>query len=296
MLAAQDPVNHVELRSLAALSVAVYPAFLANIAALGGLPVPFQTSQTLQAHPSYTERAPSVMPAFLTPGRHHFTRLEEHSLDPRQLAPALLAAVRQTSIRLLEHTPLQQVVAVEDGVKLTTGVGVVTADKLVSTLGAWSVDVPVVPRKGQMLSVRLPATLPLREVIRTGEVYIVPRTQGPRAGTAVIGATIEDAGFDTSTNAAALAQLRALAAELLPELGDERLSPTIDQWAGLRPATPDGLPVLGLHPHMDNHFLAAGHYRDGILLAPATARVMAELLCGEKASVDLSPFAPERFA
>ncbi len=128
-------------------------------------------------------------------------------------------------------------------------------------------------------------------VVRTPDIYIVPRTSGPNAGRAIIGATIEDAGFDKTLHPSDIAHLRSLAAALLPPLAD---APQFEAWAGLRPATPDGLPILGaLTP---NHFIATGHYRDGILLAPATAHVIAQLLLKEQTSIDLTPFSPTRTA
>jgi glycine oxidase len=144
-----------------------------------------------------------------------------------------------------------------------------------------------------MLAVSLPPSLPLRVVVRTPNIYIVPRTSGPSSGRAIIGATVEDAGFDKTLHPADIAHLRSLAAALLPPLAD---APQLEAWAGLRPATPDGLPLLGALPTLPNHFIASGHYRDGILLAPATAHVMAQLLSGEAPAVDLAPFSPARTA
>jgi glycine oxidase len=137
----------------------------------------------------------------------------------------------------------------------------------------------------------MPPSLPLHVVVRTPHIYIVPRTSGPHAGRAIIGATIEDAGFDKAVHASDIAHLRSLSAELLPPLVD---APQLEAWAGLRPATPDGLPLLGSLPNQPNHFIATGHYRDGILLAPATAHIMAQLLSGETPSTDLTPFSPAR--
>src|ERR1700737_809289 len=149
----------------------------------------------------------------------------------------------------------------------------------------------VVPRKGQMLAVALPSDLPLDLVVRTPDIYIVPRTQGPQAGRAIIGATIEDCGFDKTVHSVDIARLRFQASQLLPQLASATI---LEAWAGLRPSTPDGLPLLGALPGKPQHFLATGHYRNGILLAPATAHVMAQLLFSEPASVDLAPFSPAR--
>jgi glycine oxidase len=142
-----------------------------------------------------------------------------------------------------------------------------------------------------MLAVALPPSLPLDLVVRTPDIYIVPRTSGPNVGRAIIGATIEDAGFDKTVHRSDVAHLRSLATQLLPALTDAL---QLEAWAGLRPATPDGLPLLGALPERPNHFIATGHYRDGILLAPATAHVIAQLLTGETPSINLDPFAPSR--
>ena len=265
MLAADDPHNPPALLPLAQLSIALYPSFLQRIEALSGLTVPIQTETTLQYSPNGS-----------------ITTLAEQSLDPRQLAAALLAAVRATSIDLREHSPFG--IAHETSSKPS-------ASPLILTTGAWS-PVPVVPRKGQMLRIQLPVQLP--EVYRSQDVYIVPRTSGPQAGTALIGSTLENIGFDTTTNSTDLADLRARAAALLPAFASETQSPLIESWAGLRPATPDHLPILGhsLSPH---EFFALGHFRNGILLAPATAVALADLIEGKQPSTDLAAFSPTRF-
>jgi glycine oxidase len=294
MLALNDPENPAPLQPLSALSVALYPEFLARIEALSGMSVPFQTSRTLQAHPGYTSTFDRNILPQLTLGTHHFTILDEHSLDPRQLATALLAAVRRTSIRLCEHTHLRAASSNGNALRLDLGDDTIDTGQLIHARGAWSFA-PVTPRKGQMLMVALAPSLPLRDVVRTPDIYIVPRTLGPHAGNALIGATIEEAGFDTTTHPADLLHLRALAAELLPDLANETLYPMIDSWAGLRPATPDELPLLGPRPGAPAQFIATGHYRNGILLAPVTAHLMAQLLSGETPSLNLSSFTPSRF-
>jgi glycine oxidase len=281
MLAAEDPGNPPELLPLARLSVQLYPAFLSALETQSGIPVPFQTNLTWQYGPD---------------GKR--TRLAEHSIDPRQLAAALLAAVQSTPIRLLEHTTIDSVTDTPAGLALRTGSGAeLFAGNILHAAGAWSGDAmlkrlgcsaPVTPRKGQMLRVRL--TAPLTEVHRNEHVYIVPRTLGPQAGTAIIGATVEDAGFDLSVHPGDLARLREIASKLIPQVAE---APLVEAWAGLRPATPDALPVLGqCGPH---RWIATGHYRNGVLLAPATAVVIADLLTRNQAAVNLRSFAPDRF-
>jgi glycine oxidase len=294
MLAAHDPENPAELQPLSELSVALYPEFLRQIEDFSGLDVPIQTSRTLQSHPSYTHAHSSTFIPQLIPGTHRFNILNEQSVDPRQVAAALLASIRNTVIDLHEHIDLRSTSEASYGIHLDTSAGSLDTRCLIQTQGAWSIA-PVTPRKGQMLSVALPPSVPLQDVIRTPEIYIVPRVHGPRAGHALIGATVEEAGFDMTTNVQDLGHLRAMAACLIRELADEEVCPTVDQWAGLRPATPDALPILGrLHPE-SNQFIATGHYRNGILLAPATAHVMAQCVTDQDTSVDLVPFSPNRF-
>ncbi len=287
MLAAEDPHNPPELGPLSALSAAGYPAFLRRIEDLSGIAVPFQTEATVQY------RAGGAV-----------ERLAERSLDPRQLATALLAAVKMTPIRLMEET---QIAAGKDGpqglkIRLTSGEGF-TAGALVYTAGPWTPEVmtglgcaavPIVPRKGQMLRLRLPMGMVLEEVHRSEQIYVVPRRVGPQAGTVLVGASVENAGFDTRVDVATLERLRGLASGLVAALGSEEEAPQVEAWAGLRPATPDLLPVLGACER-ERHFIASGHYRNGILLAPGTARVMADLLEGKLPMLDISAFSLRRF-
>jgi glycine oxidase len=281
MLAVHDPGNPAELLPLAQLSVAMYPEFLSRIEALSGVAVPFQTEATLQ----YAADGGVV-------------RLAEWSVDPRQLAKAVVGAVRATSIELLEETRVESVSAEGDGIRVATADELsLWTQKLVYAAGAWTrtelgVAIPVVPRKGQMLRVRLPGAL--TEVHRSDEVYVVPRTLGEQAGTAVIGATIEDVGFDVSVWDADLRRLREMAAEMVPGLGSERNAPMVEAWAGLRPAVADGLPVMGRIGE-GREFVATGHYRNGVMLAPATAEVMADVLMGSGPAVDLAAFSAGRF-
>jgi glycine oxidase len=269
MLAAGDPYNPPALRPLATLSASLYPDLLQRLAALTGLEVPFQTHTTLQ----YSAAGQSQL-------------LEERSIDPRQLAAALRAALPLAGVTLHEHA--------------TSNAAPRNARTLIHTTGAWfqsSLAPPVTPRKGQMLRVRLPPSLRgLDQVHRSERIYIVPRLFGPQAGSALIGATVEDAGFDTTLQPTALSALREAASALLPALAGLDNAPALEAWAGLRPATPDQLPVLGKLPNDPAQIVATGHYRNGILLAPATAVLIADLLEGIPGPPWLQTFAPHRFA
>ena len=128
-------------------------------------------------------------------------------------------------------------------------------------------------------------------VLRTPDTYLVPRSDG----SLLIGSTLEEKGFCIKTKDSPIADLRARAANLYPAVQD---APELERWASVRPATTDGLPVLGPQPGTaaPGAYVASGHFRNGVLLAPATARVVAQLLCGEQPDVDLRPFSPARFA
>lgn len=307
MLAAHDPENPRELLQLSELSLALYPGYLNRLLELGGSLVPLQTSTTLQGlgkhsksehnRPILAEETLSRLAPYLPSAGQQFILLSEHSLDPRELAAALLAAVRSTTIDLRSHTPVRLARSGERETEIHTDRETIFAANFVDCSGAWAftpaipAHLRVLPRKGQMLAVKMTATLPLHMVIRTPDIYIVPRTADPERARLIIGATVEDAGFDKTVDPGNIAQLRSLAAKLVPALAE---STELETWAGLRPATRDSLPLLGRVTQ--NHFVAAGHYRNGILLAPATARVLSQLMAGEPVSVDLSPFSPFREA
>lgn len=307
MLAATDPDNPPQLRAIADLSLSLYPSFLDCIQSLSGITVPFHTSTTLQElsphSASFREQDAlppetlSLLVPQLSPGKHRFFLIPEQSLDPRELAAAVLAAVRNTSIDLRPNTQIHRIQSTGKKIDVHIAEGVVSPRRLVDCAGAWSLTshllphLQVTPRKGQMLSAVLPPSLPLHLVIRTPKIYIVPRSPSSGAQRAIIGATVEDAGFDKSVHTKDISHLHSLAAALLPPLAN---APAVETWSGLRSAAQDGLPILGLVPDHPNLYIATGHYRNGILLAPATAHVMARILAGEPHSIDLSPFSPGR--
>lgn len=308
MLAAGDPENPPQIRKLSELSRSLYPGFLNRLFDLSGISVPFQTSTTLQeVHPPHLQSARgltvlaaetlSLMLPQLDAKNRQFILLDENSLDPRELAQALSSSVRVAGIDVRSGQPVHMVQRNSSGVEVHTDRGQLHAGRVVDCTGAWgtakfrSGQVHPLPRKGQMLSVSLPASLALQVVVRTPDIYIVPRTTGTAAGRAIIGATVEDAGFDKTVHAIDVALLKAEAAKLLPEIAE---AVEVESWAGLRPGSTDGLPLLGQVE--ENIFIAAGHYRNGILLAPATARVMTQLLSGEDPQEDLDAFSPCRAA
>jgi glycine oxidase len=177
-------------------------------------------------------------------------------------------------------------------VGVETSAGDVSAAQVVDAAGAWAnldptlgFSVPVEPIRGQI--VELEDDGPFPTVLESDDVYLVPRADGR----ILVGATVERCGFRKEVTAAGVARLLSAALLLSPSLENARVS---GAWSGLRPGTPDGMPLLGESP-LPGLYLACGHFRNGILLAPITALRLADLLTGVEVS-DLIPFAPGRFA
>jgi glycine oxidase len=213
----------------------------------------------------------------------------EAHVDNRALAEALTIAVLKAGGVILPNEP---------GVRIEwqggRAVGVLSpyrrydADTILVAAGAWSSllgDIPIAPVKGEVIALQPPPGAKLPGPVVWGEgVYCVPRH-----GRLLVGATAEEAGFDTSLTDQGRDKLRGAAEALMPGLKAWDLA---DHWAGLRPKSPDGLPLLG--PFADGLFVASGQYRNGILFTPAIADEMAALMLG-KANV-IPDFDPRRFA
>ncbi|HEY6447973.1 MAG TPA: FAD-dependent oxidoreductase [Acidobacteriaceae bacterium] len=297
MLAGTDPENPAELRELARLSLSLYPDFLARVEHLSGKKVPIHTKTALQGS--------KVLPAGVTgltdsevqelaPGADtsgwRFCLLKELSFDAWDLAEALPAAARAAGIEVREHTPVAVVTARTGGVELNTTSGPFVAGSFLNAAGAWASTlhstVLVQPRKGHMLTVELPGRRQMHCVLRTPKVYIVPRSEGRYT----IGPTLENAGFDKEVYADRIAGLYHKACDLWPLLRDARISET---WVGLRPASQDGLPIIDRTD--EGIWVATGHFKNGIMLAPGTARALSAWMTGRPSSVDLSLFRAGRF-
>lgn len=225
--------------------------------------------------------------------------LPECSVDPRALCSALVKAAKHRGVDFVTGSAVLEV-EMQDGraADVKTANSSYPAGVVVNCAGAWASQiqpfrVPTRPAKGQMVCV-VPAPedsgehLVVRHVIRTPEIYIIPRSDRR----ILLGATVEDAGFDKRTDANTIEKLYRAAAKVVPKIGEMRIH---DAWAGLRPASPDKLPILG-QTAMPGYFAATGHYRDGIMLAPITAALMTQLITGTRIEFDLHPFSPLRFA
>ena len=234
--------------------------------------------------------APSIRGGVLAPG--------DHQVDNRALVEALLVACQRADVRLVEGRVAELAVegdhvtgvVLGDGERLAAGAAVLAAGCWSGGLGGVAAEVvPVRPVKGQLLYLRGPADQPLcQRNVRGLEVYVVPRGDGR----VVVGATVEEQGFDTRVTAGAVGDLLRAALELLPDVAELELAETV---VGLRPGSPDNAPMLG-PAGPEGLVVATGHYRNGILLTPVTADAIAELLATGRVPELIAPFAPGRFA
>jgi glycine oxidase ThiO len=216
-------------------------------------------------------------------------------VDNRALIRSLFSASQSLGIEFLDGVAVQTIHHNQERItQLETSQGNLSAQHYILATGAWSqqlLPIEVVPRKGQMLSLLVPpeqrANLPLQQVLFGEEIYIVPR----RDGKIIIGATSENVGFAPQNTPQGIQQLLTAATRLFPLLQD---FPIHETWWGFRPATPDELPILGTSAYA-NLTLATGHYRNGILLTPITAKLIADLVWHQKADGLLSDLSWERF-
>jgi glycine oxidase len=230
----------------------------------------------------------------------------DHQVDPRSTVEALRAALTAAGGVLVEGAG---VIAVEESGGSVTGVstaqGSAGAGQVVVAAGAWSAGLapdapPVRPVKGQILRLGeppAPATPLAERIVRTPRCYVVPR----RTGEIVVGATVEERGFDHSVTAGGVHRLLEAAWEALPDVEEREL---VETAASFRPGTPDNAPVVG-RGSLDGLIWATGHHRNGILLAPLTATAVTDLLTGSDPVVSgrgqtplaaFASFGPERFA
>ncbi|WP_426152630.1 glycine oxidase ThiO [Pseudomonas sp. DC3000-4b1] len=213
--------------------------------------------------------------------------------NPR-LVQALRAALeRLSNVTLREQCAVRGFVQKQGRIAgVITEAGELSADQVVLTAGAWSgellatlgIDLPVAPVKGQMILFKCAEDfLPAMVLARTR--YAIPR----RDGHVLVGSTLEHAGFDKTPTEQALASLRASAVDLLPALAEAE---TVGHWAGLRPGSPEGIPFIGPVAAYPGLWLNCGHYRNGLVLAPASCQLLADLMLGRSPLVDPAPYAP----
>jgi glycine/D-amino acid oxidase-like deaminating enzyme len=239
--------------------------------------------------------------------------------DPQAIARALAADAAARGATVRTHAPVQRVLVEPDGDRRATGVELtdgerISAGVVVLAAGPWTgqlaesagVPLPLEPRKGQLLRLRLPEPDErwLRHKIVDGS-YLLSVTSAAAGrqvstviettwdGHLVVGSTRERCGFDPTVDAALEAAVRERAVRLVPAVADLMRD---DAWVGFRPWLPDHLPAIGPSARVPGLWLATGHEGAGVALGPITGRVIAGAIAGEPPPMDLSPFAPDRFA
>ncbi|BAN56490.1 MULTISPECIES: glycine oxidase ThiO [Pseudomonas] len=213
--------------------------------------------------------------------------------NPRLVKSLKAALLALPNVTLRENCQITGFV--QQGGRVTgvqTAEGVLAADEVVLSAGAWSGDLlrtlglelPVEPVKGQMILFKCAEDFLPSMVLAKGR-YAIPR----RDGHILVGSTLEHAGYDKTPTEDALESLKASAAELLPGLEGATV---VGHWAGLRPGSPEGIPYIGPVPGYEGLWLNCGHYRNGLVLAPASCQLFTDLLTGAKPIIDPAPYAP----
>jgi glycine oxidase len=223
---------------------------------------------------------------------------DEATVNTRRLTAALLAAAENSGVTLLPG--VEAIALVRDGNRCTgvkTSVGkTFSAAHVVFAAGCWTSRIseivhyaPTIPVRGQMAAL-VHAGKPIRRVLRSERGYIVPRDFGsPQM--LVVGSTLEHVGYEKGVTSGGMEKIFSGVNELVPDLARAEIT---DTWSGLRPGTPDQLPILG-PTDREGLLLATGHYRNGILLAPVTARLIAEWITERRTSLSWEEFSPLRF-
>jgi glycine oxidase len=299
----------------------LYPAFVALVEEISGQETGFRPKGTLEAlftrdareelstlialHHGLGLRAEAIRaddarelePALSEEIEAGILKPDEASVDNRALTKAVLEAARRSGAEIYSDCPAKAIHREEGRNSRCAGLVFkkerVEARWTVVAAGCFSAEIegveryaPVRPAKGQMISLRADE-LKIERVLWSEKIYLVPRNDGR----ILAGATIEYAGFDKQTTAGSTEKILAAAIKLVPGLAGARIE---EMWAGLRPDSPDHLPILG-PADLDGLLIATGHFRSGILLAPVTARLVREWITQQRVSVDWERFSPLRF-
>lgn len=308
----------IPLVPLGKASMAMYPEFVSMVEGISGQNAGYRPKGTLQAifnrdareelstvialhhglglkaEPLRADDARALEPSLSEDLQAAVLRPDEASVDNRALTQAVLEAGRRSGVQLFPGSGAQAIWGAGSrcaGLQLKNEK--IEAQWTVIAAGCFSASIegvaayaPVRPAKGQMASLRAD-DLKLERVLWSEKIYLVPRNDGR----ILAGATVEYRGFEKGLTAGSLEKILAGAIELSPGLENARVEET---WAGLRPDSPDHLPILG-PTDLDGLLIATGHFRGGILLTPITARLMREWVTQQRLSVDWERFSPLRF-
>ena len=317
-----------QLVSLAKESLRMYPEFVRSIEAVSGKSVHHRASGAIEIF--FGDQATAERDAIVDRCRSAGLAVEEITgtqarrlepviasagccaaffpdegiVEPRALMEAALQAARAKTVEVRPNCGVQSLIIERDRCK-----GVIAdnervyADHVVVAAGSFSQEifgdgayfgrhlakfVPTRPVRGQMISLPANSTM-LSHVVRSARGYLVPRSDG----SVIAGSTLEEVGFDKQNTLDGLNKIRSAVTEMVPSVGTA--SGSVEHWAGLRPGTPDGLPILG-PAGLQGLIIATGHFRNGILLAPITARLVRDWITQGKPSFAVEQFSPLRFA
>ena len=319
---APDSPSAIPLVPLGRASLSLYPQFVCEIEEISGhaaglrrdgaIEVLFsadaerQLSTLVALHrglglptePLPIDEARKLEPAIGREARAAAWMKYEGSVDPRALTEAVLAAARTSGVEMHADANVTRIAAEggrcsgvsTDAENFGAGHVVLAAGAFSGRIDGFAAPVAVRPIRGQMAALSNCA-VPLRHVLRSERGYLVPRS-GASARRIVAGSTLEDAGFEKRVTPGGLEQIFSSAQELVPALAGAEV---LETWCGLRPDTPDHLPLLG-PGELTGLTIATGHYRNGILLAPITAKLVREWIIEQRVSLDWQLFDPLRFS
>jgi glycine oxidase len=315
---APESPGMIAMVPLGKASVSLYPEFVGTVEDISGKSTGFRPKGTLEAlfshetkvelstiialhhglglkaEPLRADEARELEPALSEEVEAGVLRPEECSIDNRALTEAVLDAARRSGAEIFSGSGAKEIWRegkrclglILQNEKVEARWTIIAAGCFSATIEGVEAYAPVRPAKGQVAALRA-EDVEIQRVLWSEKIYLVPRDNGR----IVAGATVEHVGFDKRTTAGAIAKILAAAIELAPGLANARIEET---WAGLRPDSPDHLPILG-PTDVEGLLIATGHFRSGILLTPITARLIREWITEQRVSVDWDRFSPLRF-
>ena len=300
-------------------SMVLYPDFVATVEELSGLSTGYRAKGTLEALFSRharqelntiialhhglglkaeaisAEEARELEPSISEEVEVAVLRPDEASVDNRLLIAALLEAANRSGARIFPGSPVKSICRessqcrgflLANGEQIAAPHTIVAAGSFSSQIGGVEEWAPVRPAKGQMLSLRN-ESVKIERVLWSERIYLVPRNDGR----ILAGATVEHVGYDKTVTAGGIYGNLDAAMELVPALAAARVEET---WAGLRPDTPDHLPIIG-PTDLEGLLIATGHFRSGVLLTPITAKIIGDYVARMAPTLDCDRFSPMRF-
>jgi glycine oxidase len=315
---APENAGMISIVPLGRASLQLYPEFVATVEEISGQSAGYRARGTLEAlfstdaqeklstiialhhglglkaEPVRAEDAREMEPALSPELEAAVFRPDEACVDNRALTKAVLTAAERSGVKTFTGSNVQSIAKngrrcdgfVVDGEKVQSRWTVIAAGCCSAEIEGAAQYAPVRPAKGQMIALRA-KDLSIERVLWSDHVYLVPRNDGK----ILAGATVEYVGFDKKVTLGAVQKIITAALQLAPALADAQMEET---WAGLRPDSPDHLPIIG-PTDLDGLLIATGHFRSGILLAPITAQLIREWVTTQSVSQDWTRFSPMRF-